>query len=289
MVETKPEREWTIEQETVLFKAICRYKPAGQHKHFRMLCIYQMVNNSNIQSSSPLTIQDIWNKLSTLYNLEGLDELEDSSSFMAEEENAKEPLYFGSLGGSLAKDGTYLRDFGLPWGEFGSLIEKKAAVGESRESSPGYESDKSGGDVPESQVNSDESDAETGADADKGSEAESARNTPIESVKQSTNKRARTPVRKAAATATARTTRSTRQRTAAKKRKEASPTPEAAEESKGDNADEAKEEDTEQQSEKEESPLPETITTARNKRTRTQSKPAAKAKATPSRRSNRRK
>jgi len=287
MVETKTEREWTIEQETVLFKAICRYKPAGQHKHFRMLCIYQMVNNSNIQSSSPLTMHDIWNKLSTLYNLEGLDELEDSSSFMAEEENAKEPLYFGSLGGSLAKDGTYLRDFGLPWGEFGSLIEEKAVAGDSRESSPGYESDKSG-DVPESQANSDESDAENAADADKGSEAESARNTPMESVKQSTNKRARTPVRKAAATATARTTRSTRQRTAAKKRKEASPTPEVTEESKGDNADEAKEEDTEQ-SEKEESPLSETTTTARNKRTRTQSKPATKAKPTPSRRSNRRK
>lgn len=286
MVETKTEREWTIEQETVLFKAICRYKPAGQHKHFRMLCIYQMVNNSNIQSSSPLTIQDIWNKLSTLYNLEGLDELEDSSSFMAEEENGKEPLYYGSLGGSLSKDGTYLRDFGLPWGEFGSIIEEKAVTGDSRESTPVYESD---GGIPESQANTDESEDENGDNADKGSEVESARNTPVESVKQGGNKRARTPVRKAAAPATARTTRSTRQRTAAKKRKETSPTPEAAEENKGDNAEESKEDDADQQSEKEDSPQPET-TTSRSKRARTQSKPAAaKAKPTPSRRSNRRK
>lgn len=141
-------RQWTIEQETVLFKAICRFKPAGQHKHFRMLCIYQMVNNSNVMPASgegPLSTAEIWEKLETLYNLEGLDELEDSSSFMASEElleeTSPEPPYYGSLGGRLG-DGTFLRDFILPWEEYGPLIENQALeTSESRATSPGYESE----------------------------------------------------------------------------------------------------------------------------------------------------
>ena len=141
-------REWTIEQETVLFKAICRFKPAGQHKHFRMLSIYQMVNNLNVTPNSgegPLSTAEIWEKLGTLYNLEGLDELEDSSSFMASEEqlveNSPEPPYHGSLGGQLG-DGTFLRDFILPWDEYGSLIESQALeTSDSRATSPGYESE----------------------------------------------------------------------------------------------------------------------------------------------------
>lgn len=118
-------RQWTIEQETTLYKAICRYKPAGQHKHFRMICIYQMVNNPNITPpESMLSMKDIWSKLALLYDLDGLDELEDSSSFMAEEErlakkeqNEKKksvvPLHW-TLGGKLG-DGTYLQEFSLPW------------------------------------------------------------------------------------------------------------------------------------------------------------------------------
>lgn len=141
-------REWTIEQETVLFKAICRFKPAGQHKHFRMLCIYQMVNNSNITpttSDGPLSTTEIWDKLETLYNLEGLDELEDSSSFMASEEQlsemSPEPPYHGSLGGRLG-DGTFLREFMLPWEDYGSMIESQALeTSDSRATSPGYETD----------------------------------------------------------------------------------------------------------------------------------------------------
>lgn len=130
MTERKTAREWTIEQEIALFKAICRFKPAGRHKHFRMLAIYQMVNNSNINSSSPLTTRDIWEKLRTLYNLEGLDELEDQSIFLAEEESAKPPKYFGSLGGKLSTDGTYIKDFELDWDEFGVLIQERALAEE---------------------------------------------------------------------------------------------------------------------------------------------------------------
>ncbi|KAK9476149.1 chromatin modification-related protein EAF7-domain-containing protein [Lipomyces japonicus] len=65
---------WSIEQEIALFKAICRYKPVGINKHFLMVCICQMVNNPNVQGPY-LTTKSIWDKLATLYDLEGLDDL----------------------------------------------------------------------------------------------------------------------------------------------------------------------------------------------------------------------
>lgn len=126
----QPSRKWSIEQETALYKAICRFKPSGKHKHFRMVSIYLMLNNPAITpSTDPITIEDIWEKLSSLYDLDGLDELEDSSEFMAEEERlAEDPSavpYHGSLGGMLG-DGEYLQEFYLPWNDFSSLIAKQA-------------------------------------------------------------------------------------------------------------------------------------------------------------------
>lgn len=127
---TSLSRQWSIEQETTLFKAICRFKPTGKHKHFRMISIYQMVNNPNITpTSTPITTKDIWEKLESLYDLTGLDELEDSSEFMADEEklqeNSKSVPYYGSLGG-IVGDGTYLQEFYLPWGDYSALIIDQA-------------------------------------------------------------------------------------------------------------------------------------------------------------------
>lgn len=142
-----PSRIWSIEQETTLYKAICRFKPAGKHKHFRMISIYQMVNNPSVTSSaSPLSMEDIWQKLSTLYDLGGLDDLEDSSEFMADEERLSEDTsavpYSGSLGGQLG-DGTYLQEFYLPWNEFATYIVQQAALphGTASEESENQESE----------------------------------------------------------------------------------------------------------------------------------------------------
>lgn len=131
-----PSRKWTIEQETTLYKAICKFKPSGQHKHFRMISIYQMVNNPAITASSDtITIQDIWEKLYSLYDIDGLDELEDSNEFMVEEERlADDPSavpYHGSLGGTLG-DGSYLREFYLPWESYSDLILKQAIATDSQ-------------------------------------------------------------------------------------------------------------------------------------------------------------
>ncbi|CUS10293.1 unnamed protein product [Tuber aestivum] len=69
---------WTDEQETTLFKAIAVYrlKPAGVHKHFRIIGIAELMKNHGV-SDTHTNIEGIWRKLKSQYNLEGLDERED--------------------------------------------------------------------------------------------------------------------------------------------------------------------------------------------------------------------
>lgn len=78
---------WTPSQESALFKAIIRAKPAGMHKHMHMLTISQAVRDSyNVSRHTPeehglpahLHNQGIWQKLQQLYDLPALDEREES-------------------------------------------------------------------------------------------------------------------------------------------------------------------------------------------------------------------
>ncbi|KAK9455245.1 chromatin modification-related protein EAF7-domain-containing protein [Dipodascopsis uninucleata] len=149
-----PPDDWNIEQETALFKAICRYKPVGMNKHFLMVCICHMVNNSFVQGSY-LTTKSIWDKLNTLYNLEGLDELEDiptdgslsqsppvSSSPVpmvtrhrkAElEQEAAEAEEDGKIA---TRPSSMKAEFTLPWNEYGELMLEHARASDSQTTSP---------------------------------------------------------------------------------------------------------------------------------------------------------
>ncbi|KAK9249186.1 chromatin modification-related protein EAF7-domain-containing protein [Lipomyces tetrasporus] len=166
--EDVPPDAWNIEQETALFKAICRYKPVGINKHFLMICIGQMVNNASIQGPY-LTMKGIWDKLSTLYNLEGLDELEDGS----EESSSQSPVDMPSSPpttmvtrhqkAELEADQKEGRDtdainslfvppkmreeFSLPWEEYGDLMLEHARAIDSQATSPAQMSTTAGGAV----------------------------------------------------------------------------------------------------------------------------------------------
>ncbi|KAK9321425.1 chromatin modification-related protein EAF7-domain-containing protein [Lipomyces orientalis] len=154
--EDVPPDAWNIEQETALFKAICRYKPVGINKHFLVICIGQMVNNASIQGPY-LTMKGIWDKLSTLYNLEGLDELEDGS----EESSSQSPVDMPSSPptvltrhqkaeleadqkegretdaiNSLFVPSKMREEFSLPWEEFGDLMLEHATAVDSQATSP---------------------------------------------------------------------------------------------------------------------------------------------------------
>ncbi|OQE23612.1 hypothetical protein PENSTE_c008G01658 [Penicillium steckii] len=108
---------WTDEQETALLKAIIKWKPVGVHKHFRMLAISEHLKSQGYAplNADHMRIPGIWKKLASLYNLEALDEREDSVITDANEED-EEPneMYC---------------PFELPYDEYGDMMfEKRLAL-----------------------------------------------------------------------------------------------------------------------------------------------------------------
>ncbi|CAG7916605.1 unnamed protein product [Penicillium olsonii] len=111
---------WTDEQETALLKAIIKWKPVGIHKHFRMLAISDYLKSQGYAPSTAehMRIPGIWKKLGSLYNLEALDEREDSVITDANDDD----------------DGSSERycPFELPYEEYGDMMfERRLAMEDS--------------------------------------------------------------------------------------------------------------------------------------------------------------
>ncbi|KAI5819573.1 chromatin modification-related protein EAF7-domain-containing protein [Pyronema omphalodes] len=134
---------WTDEQETTLFKAIAVYKlkPAGMHKHFRIIAISELMKNHGV-SGEHTGCRGIWEKLGRLWNLELADEREE-----AEDEDEAElsvgPGYGGSVIGESDRDKTELEDeagrfkeFVLPADLFGDMMWERRLDPKSRDSPP---------------------------------------------------------------------------------------------------------------------------------------------------------
>ncbi|XP_045505033.1 MRG/MORF4L-binding protein isoform X1 [Colias croceus] len=90
--------DWDVDMEIQLFYAMANHKPVGINKHFQMVCIWEKLSNSITRE---ISTQDIWKHLSTLYDMNMLDETE--------------PIPFPN----------HEVPFSLPESEFGSLVKQK--------------------------------------------------------------------------------------------------------------------------------------------------------------------
>lgn len=62
----------TVEGETCFFRAIMRSRPVGMHRHFHVLSIKHAIEQGTGQS---ISVDDIWAKLRSCYNLDALESL----------------------------------------------------------------------------------------------------------------------------------------------------------------------------------------------------------------------
>ena len=93
--------EWAPDTESALFRGVCKFKPAGTNKHWHMINIHLFINSV---SARQVSISQCWARLAELYDLNGIEAIEQEAT----EEAGESP------------------EFNLGWDEFGDLMLEHA-------------------------------------------------------------------------------------------------------------------------------------------------------------------
>ena len=80
--------EWTPEYEVTFFRFLRHHRPIGLARHFQMMLIVDKFSNA---IGKPVSAQQLWDRLSTYYNLKMLDESEQQDEAPTETDFDLEP------------------------------------------------------------------------------------------------------------------------------------------------------------------------------------------------------
>lgn len=148
--------DWTIVDEIRLYRWVAEFKPAGINKHFHMLCIVERMNHPEkypvtllqkdvVKPGKLFTAEEIWEKLSSAYNLAEIDRLEDQEIETIPRNNDND----GELTMLERRQRLrQIRDFELPWDEYGELILENARNGVYEEGQDVLEEDEAAPSTP---------------------------------------------------------------------------------------------------------------------------------------------
>jgi hypothetical protein len=65
--------EWDLDTELVFYKLLIGIRPVGVNRHFNMMVIYDKFIKELNRDPNTIHVDDLWRKLETLYDLEGLE------------------------------------------------------------------------------------------------------------------------------------------------------------------------------------------------------------------------